>query len=137
MLPGCAQPDADYFSHASGETFVALPTFEGQQPSFATRPLLSPADIRNPACEHNLLGRPATLFFGPITFQAYLQRAFELPEYADVLCGHSTYHRPRKTPQKTSCHPRARKQQLHRGNRKIRPRRACPPALQIPRAGAI
>ena len=85
VLPGCAQPDADYFSHASGETFVALPTFEGQQPSFATRPLLSPADIRNPACEHNLLGRPATLFFGPITFQAYLQRAFELPEYADVL----------------------------------------------------
>lgn len=85
VLPGCAQPDADYFSHASGETFVALPTYEGQQPAFITRPLLSSADIRNPACEHNLLGRPATLFFGSITFQAYLQRAFELPAYADVL----------------------------------------------------
>jgi hypothetical protein len=85
VLPGCAQPDADYFSHASGETFVALPTYEGQQPVFSTRPLLSSAEIRRPACEHVLLGSPVTLFFGANTFQAYLQKAYELPQYADVL----------------------------------------------------
>ncbi|MEY2725719.1 MAG: Type secretory system Conjugative transfer, partial [Planctomycetota bacterium] len=85
VLPGCAQPDADYFSHASGETFVALPTYEGQQPVFSTKPLLSSAEIRRPPCEHVLLGSPVTLFFGNNTFQAYLQRAYELPAYADVL----------------------------------------------------
>jgi len=85
VLPGCAQPDADYFSHASGETFVALPTYEGQQPVFSTRPLLSSAEIRRPPCQHVLLGSPVTVFFGNTTFQAYLQKAYELPQYADVL----------------------------------------------------
>ncbi|MFN9293811.1 MAG: TraM recognition domain-containing protein, partial [Planctomyces sp.] len=100
VLPGCAQPDADYFSHASGEVFCALPTYEGQQPVFTSRPLLSPADIRRPACEHVLLGSPATLFLGTCTFQAYLQRAFELPEYARVL---------RSTRKVTGCEPLRRK----------------------------
>ena len=100
VLPGCAQPDADYFSHASGEVFCALPTYEGQQPVFTSRPLLSPADIRRPACEHVLLGSPATLFLGTCTFQAYLQRAFELPDYAQVL---------RSTRTVTGCEPLRKK----------------------------
>ncbi|HAV32726.1 MAG TPA: hypothetical protein DC058_01960 [Planctomycetaceae bacterium] len=61
VLPGFAQPDADYFSHASGESFVTLPTFDGQPPAFANRPLLSPSDIRQPVCQHPTLGSPATL----------------------------------------------------------------------------
>ena len=85
VLPGCAQPDADYFAHASGETFVAMPSYEGQPPVFASRPLLSPAEIRHPSCQHNLLGPPATLLFGSETFQAYLHPAFELPTYQHVL----------------------------------------------------
>jgi len=85
VLPGCAQPDADYFAHASGETFVALPCYEGQQPVFASRPLLSPAEIRHPSCQHTLLGPPATLLFGSQTFQAYLHPVFELPTWRDVL----------------------------------------------------
>jgi len=100
VLPGCAQPDADYFSHASGETFCALPTYEGQQPVFSTKSLLSPADIRRPLCEHVLLGSPATLFLGTHAFQAYLQRAYELPEYARVL---------RSTRKVTGCEPLRRK----------------------------
>lgn len=79
VLPGCAQPDADYFSHCSGSAFVALPTCEGQPPAFTERPLLSAADIRQPPCQHPILGRPATLFFDSFVFQAYLQLAFELP----------------------------------------------------------
>jgi len=79
VLPGCAQPDADYFSHCSGSAFVALPTCEGQPPAFTERPLLSAADIRQPPCEHPILGRPATLFLDSSVCQAYLQQAFELP----------------------------------------------------------
>ncbi len=59
--PGVCRPDADYFSHASGESFVTLPTFDGQPPAFANRPLLSPSDIRQPVCQHPTLGSPTTL----------------------------------------------------------------------------
>ncbi|MFM7831964.1 MAG: hypothetical protein ACKPJD_09245, partial [Planctomycetaceae bacterium] len=58
---------------------MALPTCEGQPPAFTERPLLSAADIRQPPCEHPILGRPATLFLDSSVCQAYLQQAFELP----------------------------------------------------------
>lgn len=82
VLPGCSQPCAEYFSHSSGETFVTHP---GDDRVVTPRHLLSSSDIRSPQCEHGLLGRPATLFFGNLTFQAYLQRFHEIPGYASVL----------------------------------------------------
>jgi len=85
VLAGCSQPDADYFSHASGESFVILPGHEGQNPVFANRPLLSSSEIRRANCRHPLLDLPATLFFGPVAFQAYLQRFHEIPRFAEIL----------------------------------------------------
>ena len=111
VLPGCAQPDADYFSHASGQCFVALPTFEGQSPTCMTRPLLSAAEIRNPEYRHPNLGRPATLFFEGAVFQAYLQQAFELPDMQSVLrasrgvTGHEKLRRRRAPSVKHTVHP--------------------------------
>ena len=78
VLPGCAQRDAEYFSHMSGEQVVAMPTLVDGPTQFLTRRALSATDIRSPSYEHYLLGKPATLFVGPISFQAYLQRSFEL-----------------------------------------------------------
>ena len=85
VLAGCSQPDADYFSHASGETFVILPGHESNNPVFANRPLLSSSEIRRANCRHPLLDLPATLFFGPVAFQAYLQRFHEIPRFAEIL----------------------------------------------------
>lgn len=85
VLPGCSQSDADFFSHASGESFVQLPGHQDQAPVFANRPLLSAAEIRRPNYSHPLLGYPATCFFGSIAFQAYLQSAYEIPWYAEIL----------------------------------------------------
>lgn len=85
VLPGCSQPCAEYFSHTSGETTVAVPGAEGFPPTVMSRRLLSAADIRSPQHEHEILGLPATLFFGHIAFQAYLQRFHEIPRYASAL----------------------------------------------------
>lgn len=88
VLPGCAQPCAEYFSNASGETLALLrrtPRTRRTTPVVMARRLLSSADIRSPQCEHPLLGRPATLFLGDLTFQAYLQRFHEIPRYAAAV----------------------------------------------------
>jgi len=85
VLGGCSQPDADCFSNASGDSFVILPGHEGQNSVYANRPLLSPAEIRRANCRHPILDLPATLFFGPIAFQAYLQRFHEIPRNAEIL----------------------------------------------------
>jgi hypothetical protein len=81
VLPGGPVSDADAFSRASGEQLVVLPRYE----AIANRPLLSSAEIRTPHYSHNLLGHPATLMLGPWTFQAYLQRSYELPAMASLL----------------------------------------------------
>ncbi len=110
VLPGCAQPDADYFSHASGESFVALPTYDGQPAAFANRPLLSPSDIRQPEYQHPNLGRPATLFFQGGVFQAYLQQAFELPQFRSAIhigrncTGYERLRRKPPQPAEPQCH---------------------------------
>lgn len=85
ILPGCPTGDAEFFSRASGEQMIALPCYEGQNPSLVMRPLISPSDIRCPRYSHNLLGRPATIIFGAMTFQAYLQRSYELPAVRRLL----------------------------------------------------
>lgn len=85
VLSGCSQSDADWFSHATGESFVQLPGHESQNPVFANRPLLSSAEIRRANFRHPLLGYPATCFFGSIVFQAYLQSFHEIPKYAEIL----------------------------------------------------
>ncbi len=85
VLSGSSQSDADFFSHASGESFVQLPGHEDQNPVFGNRTLLSAADLRRPIYSHPLLGYPATCFFGSIAFQAYLQSAYEIPWYAEIL----------------------------------------------------
>ena len=84
VLPGCSEPDANNFSNASGESFVMLAGHEGQSPVF-NRPLISSTEIRRPNYRHPLLGLPATLFFGPVAFQAYLQKFYEIPKYARIL----------------------------------------------------
>jgi hypothetical protein len=88
VLPGCAQPCAEYFSNGSGETLALLrrtPRTRRTTPVVMARRLLSSADIRSPQYEHPILGRPATLFLGDLTFQAYLQRFHEIPRYASAL----------------------------------------------------
>ena len=83
ILPGAPASDTDFFSTASGERTVV---FTGSEPATANviqRRLLSSAAIRSPEYSHFLLGQPATLMIGSLTFQAYLQRSFELPKMAD------------------------------------------------------
>ncbi|TWU29853.1 type IV secretory system conjugative DNA transfer family protein [Bythopirellula polymerisocia] len=85
VLPGGPASDADCFSHASGEQMVSLPCYEGENSSFCSRPLLSSASIRSPNYTHPLFGLPATLMFGSLSFQAYLQKSYELRPIAALL----------------------------------------------------
>lgn len=85
ILAGGPASDAQFFSEASGEQLVAMPTYEGQSPSFMNRPLLSSASIRTPNYSHPILGMPATFMVGAITFQAYLQRSYEHPRVAPII----------------------------------------------------
>ncbi len=85
VLPGGPADDAAFFSGASGEQLVALPTYEGQNPTFVNRPLLSASAIRSPGYKHPNFGMPATLMFGAITFQVYLQRSYEHPTVAGIV----------------------------------------------------
>ena len=83
VLPGCPAADSDFFSKASGERTVTFSGSEGLITNVMQQPLLSSAAIRTPEYSHYLLGQPATLMVGSLTFQAYLQRSFELPEMAE------------------------------------------------------
>lgn len=85
VLPGCSPEDAEYFSRASGSQTVSLPAPPGQTPQYMVQPMLSPADIRTPPYRHFLLGRPLTFLLGDITFQAYVQYSFEVPEWRKIL----------------------------------------------------
>lgn len=85
ILPGGPASDAKFFSDASGEQLVSLPCLEGQTPTYLTRPLLTAAAIRTPDYYHNILEEPATLMLGAITFQAYLQRSFELRKVKPII----------------------------------------------------
>ena len=83
VLPGCPATDSDFFSKASGERTVTFSGSEGLITNVMQQPLLSSAAIRTPEYSHYLLGLPATLMVGPLTFQAYLQKSYELPEMAE------------------------------------------------------
>jgi hypothetical protein len=85
ILPGGVASDSEFFSQSTGLQMVALPTYENQAPSFATRPLLSGADIRSPSYQHPCLGMPATFIVGAVSFQAYLQRSYEHPLTAHLM----------------------------------------------------
>lgn len=85
VLPGCSPEDAEYFSRASGSQTVSLPAASGQTPQYMVQPMLSPADIRTPPYRHFLLGRPLTFLLGDVTFQAYVQYSFEVPEWRKIL----------------------------------------------------
>jgi len=85
VLPGGPADDAAFFASASGEQMVVLPTHEGQNPTFINRLLLTSASIRTPGYHHPNLGMPATLIFGAITFQVYLQRSYEHPSIARIV----------------------------------------------------
>jgi ribosomal protein L7/L12 len=85
ILPGGPSDDAAFFACASGEQMIGLPTFEGQNPTFINRSILSSSAIRSPAYKHPNFGMPATLMFGAITFQAYLQRSYEHPSVAHIV----------------------------------------------------
>jgi len=85
ILPGGVASDAEFFSQSTGLQMVALPTYENQAPSFATRPILSGADIRSPNYQHPCLGMPATFIVGAVSFQAYLQRSYEHPLTAHLM----------------------------------------------------
>jgi ribosomal protein L7/L12 len=61
---------------------VALPCNESQNPVLINRPLICGADIRTPGYTHPIFGMPSTVISGSTTFQAYLQRSYEIPEMA-------------------------------------------------------
>ena len=83
VLPGGSALDSDFFSKATGEQLVAIRNPAGQDSVLVSRPLISAAGIRCPEHEHYLLGKPATIFYGPQTFQVYLQKTYELPDWAE------------------------------------------------------
>jgi ribosomal protein L7/L12 len=85
ILPGGPADDAAFFAHASGEQMISLPTYEGQNPTFISRTLLSSSAIRTPSYKHPNFGMPATLMFGAVTFQVYLQRSYEHPSVASIV----------------------------------------------------
>lgn len=83
ILPGGPADDSDFFAKASGERTVTFSNTDGQTTNVMQRPLLSSAAIRTPDYSHYLLGQPATLMMGSLTFQAYLQKSYELPEMTE------------------------------------------------------
>ncbi len=83
ILPGAPASDTDFFSKASGQRTVVFARAEPATTNVIQQRLLSSAAIRSPEYSHFLLGQPATLMLGALTFQAYLQRSFELPEMAE------------------------------------------------------
>lgn len=85
VLAGGSALDSEFFSKSSGEQLVSLPSLQGESSGLINRPLVSSAAIRHPEYEHFLLGKPATIFHGAKTFQAYLQKTYELPLWSEFI----------------------------------------------------
>jgi hypothetical protein len=104
ILPGGPADDAGFFAHESGEQMIGLPTYEGQNPTFMNRTLLSSSAIRSPSYKHPNFGMPATLMFGAITFQVYLQRSYEHPSVVSITrSNRNTTGRERLRKRRLSC----------------------------------